>query len=133
MAQRRTGPATTRRSCDSCCRSGQLHATRVGIRQIAEKIAAQIPVALARATVTVPADPDGEPLVGAGLAQTRVLRVFTDDEAFSAWAEERAPGELVPTPLAVGDSRSLDSLVDASSPTTLVLNPSRPGRAWDIG
>ncbi len=96
-------------------------------RQNAEKIGAQIPIALARATVTVPADPDHEPIVGAGLAQTRVLSFFTDDEAFSAWAEERAPGEPVPIPLAVGDSPTVDSLVDASSPTTLVLNPAGPG------
>ena len=96
-------------------------------RQNVEKIAAQIPVALARATVTMAAGPDGEPLVGAGLAQTRVLRFFTDDEAFSAWAGERAPGEPVPNPLAVGDAPTIDSLVNASSPTTLVLNPSGPG------
>jgi hypothetical protein len=96
-------------------------------RQQAEKITAQISVVLARATVKVAGDLDGEPMVGAGLAQTRVLRVFTDDEALQAWAEARAQGEPLPRPLAVGDAPTLDTLVKATSVTDLLLNPAGPG------
>jgi hypothetical protein len=96
-------------------------------RQQAEKITAQIGVVLARATVTVAADPDARPMVGAGLAQTRVLRVFTDDEALEAWADTRAQGEPLPTSLTVGDAPTLDSLVKETSATGLLLNPAGPG------
>src|ERR1700678_1772362 len=57
------------------------------------KIAAQIPVALGHVAASVAVGSDGRPLLGAGLDGARVLRVFTDDEAFAAWTVGRPDGE----------------------------------------